>query len=138
VLHPQAALARQTAPPVLAVHFVHEAPLVPQAAFAVPFVQRFIESQQPLLQGSVASHVFEHVPVETSHAWYVGQSAVVAQPQRPIVQLPLGHGPHAAPPVPQCEFEVAVMQVPFESQHPFGQFSGVHLSTHCPPALEQT
>jgi hypothetical protein len=93
-------------------------------------------SQHPELHVRVlpfTTQLFEQVSVERSHAWYIGQSAVVVHPHLPCTHwlVPL-QAPHAAPFVPQFEVEVLVMHTPDELQQPVGQFVCVHEEVHVP------
>lgn len=121
--------------------FAQAPPLVPQVAAVVAPVAHWAvpeTSQQPPLHATVVppiTHAPLHCSVVGLHAWFIGQSVVVMQPHAPpdamAIQEPV-HGPHAAPPEPHMPVSVPGWHFPPLSQHPFGQFAGVHVFTQLP------
>src|SRR5882724_5802259 len=109
------------------------APPAPQVVLPVPCAHWLVVgSQQPPLHATDAEQSALQVWF-VWHAWYIGQSAEVAQPHAPCTQwfVPV-HGPQAAPFVPHAASSSAVTQLPFSSQQPAAQLAGVHLSVHTP------
>ncbi len=92
LLQPQEVPFSQTWPSPEVVQLAHEPPPVPHAPPPLPPTHAVPEQQPPLHPVVPAPHTVEQVCVVVLHAWFVGQSVGLLQPQAPVARhaLPAG------------------------------------------------